>query len=378
EYWVRHVREAVRFGSGVEALVAAGVSSFMELGPDGVLSAMARESLPEDSDVVCVPVMRRDRDEVREFLTGLARLTVRGIGVSWEPLTAGGRRVELPTYAFQRERYWLEGGWSVTDAAGLGQSAADHPLVGAVVGLAGGEGVVLTGRLSLKSHPWLADHTVAGVVVFPGTGFVELLVRAGDEVGCGRIEELTQEVPLVVPERGGVQVQVVVEAANGTGERPVAVYSRVEDADEGVPWTRHASGLLSPSEASAGFELAQWPPAGAEALDVEGMYERPDSGLVYGPLFQGLTAAWRKGDEVYAEIELPAKAAGDAARFGLHPALLDAALHALGFSPSYEDEEQDGTVARLPFSWSGVSLFAVGASVLRVCVRHVARDRVSL
>ncbi|QQM45061.1 SDR family NAD(P)-dependent oxidoreductase [Streptomyces liliifuscus] len=377
-YWVRHVREAVRFGSGVEALLDAGVSSFVELGPDGVLSGMARESLPEDSDVACVPVMRRDRDEVREFLTGLARLNVRGVPVSWEPLTAGGRRVELPTYAFQRERYWLEGGWSVTDAAGLGQSAADHPLVGAVVGMAEGEGVVLTGRLSLKSHPWLADHTVAGVVVFPGTGFVELLVRAGDEVGCGRIEELTQEAPLVVPDRGGVQVQVLVEATNGSGERPVAVYSRVEGADEDVPWTRHASGLLSPSEASAGFELAQWPPAGAEALDVEGMYERPESGLVYGPLFQGLTAAWRKGDEVYAEIELPAEAVGEAARFGLHPALLDAALHALGFSPSYEEEEEDGTVARLPFSWSGVSLFAVGASVLRVCVRHVARDRVSL
>ena len=128
EYWVRHVREAVRFGSGVEALVAAGVSSFVELGPDGVLSGMARESLPEDSDVACVPVMRRDRDEVREFLTGLARLTVRGIGVSWEPLTAGGRQVELPTYAFQRAGSGLRLGQKVTDAAGLGQSAADHPL----------------------------------------------------------------------------------------------------------------------------------------------------------------------------------------------------------------------------------------------------------
>ncbi|MFI1019106.1 SDR family NAD(P)-dependent oxidoreductase [Streptomyces sp. NPDC020965] len=377
-YWVRHVREAVRFGAGVETLLGAGVSSFLEIGPDGVLSGMARGSISDGADVGCVPVMRRGRGEVREFLTGMSRIAVRGVPVSWGPLLAGGRRVELPTYAFQRRRFWLEAGHSVTDASGLGQTAAGHPLIGAVVSLAGGDGAVLTGRVSLNTHPWLGDHRVASSVVFPGTGFVELLMRAGDEVGCGRLEELNQEAPLVVPDRGAVQIQVTVEAPNAVGERPVAVYSRLEDTDTDAPWTRHASGLLSPTTASADFDFTAWPPAGAEPLSVDGMYDRPDSGLVYGPLFQGLTAAWRKGDEVYAEIELPEGAAVDAARFGMHPALLDAALHALGFSASYEDQEEDGTVARLPFSWSGVSLFASGASVLRVCVRHVARDRVSL
>ncbi|WP_257134493.1 acyltransferase domain-containing protein, partial [Streptomyces sp. st77] len=292
-YWVRHVRESVRFGDGVEALVNAGVSSFVELGPDGVLSAMVREVLSEGVDVACVPVMRRDRDEVREFLTGLARLTVRGVGVVWEPLTAGGRRVELPTYAFQRRRFWLESGHQATDAAGLGQSAADHPLVGAVVGLAGGDGSVLTGRLSLRSHPWLADHAVGGVVLLPGTAFVELAVRAG-----------------------------VVEAADGAGERSVAVYSRPEDTDE-TPWTRHATGLVTAGTRPDGVGLEAWPPAGAQAVDASDVYELlAGQGYGYGPVFQGLRSVWRRADEVFAEVVLPEGAQADAQRFGLHPALL--------------------------------------------------------
>ncbi|QQM47194.1 SDR family NAD(P)-dependent oxidoreductase [Streptomyces liliifuscus] len=375
-YWVRHVREAVRFGSGVEALLDAGVSSFVELGPDGVLSAMARESLPEDSDVACVPVMRRDRDEVREFLTGLARLNVRGVPVSWEPLTAGGRRVELPTYAFQRRRFWLEAGHSVTDAAGLGQSAADHPLVGAVVGLAGGEGVVLTGRLSLRSHPWLADHAVAGVVLLPGTAFVELAVRAGDQVGCGRLEELTLEAPLVVPERGGVQVQVVVEAANGAGERLVEVYSRPEDGDE-TPWTRHATGFVTAGGGTDGVGLEAWPPAGAQVVDVSDVYDvLAGQGYGYGPVFQGLRAVWRRADEVFAEVALP-EGDADAQRFGLHPALLDAALHATDY---LDDHGPDGTDrgTQLPFAWTGVSLYASGASALRVRISRTGQDEYAL
>ncbi|MDT0574248.1 SDR family NAD(P)-dependent oxidoreductase, partial [Streptomyces sp. DSM 3412] len=377
EYWVRHVREAVRFGAGVEALVAAGVSSFVELGPDGVLSALARESLAEGSDVACVPVMRRDRDEVREFLTGLARLSVRGVEVGWEPLTAGGRRVELPTYAFQRRRFWLEAGWSVTDAAGLGQSAADHPLVGAVVGLAGGEGVVLTGRLSLKSHPWLADHTVGGTVVFPGTGFVELAVRAGDQVGCGRVEELTLEAPLVVPERGAVQVQVVVEAANGTGERLVEVYSRPEDTEE-TPWTRHATGYVMAGVGTDGIGLEAWPPTGAQPVDVRDVYEvLADQGYGYGPVFQGLRSVWRREDEVFAEVALPEGAQADARRFGLHPALLDAALHATDYLDDHGPGGTDGGT-QLPFAWTGVSLYASGASALRVRISRTGKDEYAL
>ncbi|MFI1019135.1 type I polyketide synthase, partial [Streptomyces sp. NPDC020965] len=363
------------FGAGVETLLGAGVSSFLEIGPDGVLSGMARGSVPEGADVECAPLMRRGRGEVREFLTGMSRMVVRGVPVAWESLVEGGRLAGLPTYAFQRERFWLDVPSAVGDVATAGLAPSGHPLLGAVMRRADVDGVVFTGRWSLRSHPWLGEHRVGSSVVFPGTGFVELLMRAGDEVGCGRIEELNQETPLVVPERGALQLQVVVGAPEETGLRGVGVYSRAEDADADVPWTRHASGLLSPAVVPADFELTQWPPAGAEALNVEDTYQRlADAGLVYGERFQGLKSGWIKGEDIYAEIALPEHAVAEAAEYTLHPAALDAALQASGLN----DPPEVQATAYVPFSWSGVSLFASGASVLRVCVRHVARDRVSL
>ncbi|WP_143587651.1 SDR family NAD(P)-dependent oxidoreductase, partial [Streptomyces alboverticillatus] len=105
EYWVRHVREAVRFADGIRYLHAQGVTRLLELGPDGVLSAMAQQSI----DVTAIPVLRGDRDEVRTLFTALATVHVHGAGVDWAAVLApySGRKVALPTYPFQRRRFWL-------------------------------------------------------------------------------------------------------------------------------------------------------------------------------------------------------------------------------------------------------------------------------
>ncbi len=365
EYWVSHVRAAVRFHDGLTALSAQGVSRFVEVGPDGVLSALARQSF----DAVIVPVLRKDRPEPQAALTALAELFVSGLVPDWSAVFAGrgAQRVDLPPYAFQRKRYWIDARANRDEVTAAGLASAGHPLLGAAVSLADTDGVVLTGRLSAETHAWLAEHRLGEVITVPGTAFLELVVRAGDQVGSGRIEELTLSSPLVVPERGGVQVQVTVGEAGEHGVRAVTVHSRAEGAD-GEPWTLHASGTVTPPSYRGGVELAEWPPAGAEPVGIDGVYDDfADTGLTYGPLFRSLQAVWQRDGEIFAEVALPEDS--DADRFGLHPAALDACTHALRVAGG-----GDGGVGLVPFCWTGVELHATGASALRVRFKPTTED----
>ncbi|MER6614472.1 type I polyketide synthase [Streptomyces xantholiticus] len=369
EYWIRHVREAVRFADGVQTLSDLGVTTFVEIGPGGVLSALAQGCL--DGDVVTVPVLRTDRPEPYAIMTAVGRLHTHGVSPDWQALFPGARRVDLPTYAFQRERYWLDVPQAPGDVRAAGLGAADHPLLGAAIATADSEGVLLTGLFSLDSHPWLSDHAVNGTVLLPGTAFVELAVRAGDEAGCGWIEDLTLELPLVVPERGGVTLQVAVGPEDESGRRRLSVHSRVADGS----WVRHATGVLSSAEAPPAADIGAWPPAGAEAVDLTAFYEgMAAAGLDYGPVFQGLRSVWRGGDDVFAEVELPEESAADAASFALHPALLDAALHALAAGGLVSLD--DGPA--LPFAWSGVAVQAAGAAMVRVKLSRTGTGSMTL
>ncbi|WSU57483.1 SDR family NAD(P)-dependent oxidoreductase [Streptomyces sp. NBC_01104] len=364
-YWVRHVREAVRFADAVSFVVSRGVTSFVEVGPDGVLCGMAQQSVDAElAATVFVPLVRKGRPEVASTVTALGQLHVSGVPVDWARLFegTGARRVDLPTYAFQRERFWLEcvGGG---DAGGLGQVVVDHPVLGAAVALPDCGGVVLTGRLSVEGMGWLGDHVVLGSVLLPGAAFVELVVRAGDEVGCGVVEELTLRAPLVVPERGGVALQVVVGGSDEVGSRSVRVFSRRESAGAVGEWVLHAEGVVGVAEPAPTFDLTDWPPTGSTAVRTSDAYELlHKQGYVYGPVFRGLRAVWRRGDDVFAEVELPEQAHGDAERFGIHPALLDATMHALGVGEDVTGDEP----TELPFTWTNVSLHAAGARSLRV------------
>ncbi|MEU2248219.1 SDR family NAD(P)-dependent oxidoreductase, partial [Streptomyces sp. NPDC019224] len=374
EYWVDQVRRPVRFADAVNAAEALGARTFVEIGPDAILTALGAGSAAEDTSAF-VPLVRRNRPEPESLAGGLAQVFVGGGQVDWRAFYAGAgaRTVELPTYAFQRSRYWLEAPVSEGGAvAASGQVALDHPVLRAAVILPDDGGAVLTGRLSAGTHGWIVDHNVLGSVLLPGTGFVELAVRAGEQLDCGLLEELTLQAPLVLQPLGGVAVQVAVGAADETGRRTVAIHSRADDQPD-LPWTRHAEGVLAPVTDEAGPDgLMDWPPAGADELTVDGAYQDlAEAGYHYGPVFQGLTAAWRLGEELYAEVRLPESAHEDAARFGLHPALLDAAMHVglLGI-PGRED----GGQTLLPFAWNGVALHAAGAKALRVRIRPVAQQ----
>ncbi|WTH72699.1 SDR family NAD(P)-dependent oxidoreductase [Streptomyces sp. NBC_01238] len=361
EYWLNQVRRPVRFADGVTALEAMGITRYLELGPDGVLSGMAQESV---SEAQFVPVLRKDRDETDTTLTAISRLWTSGTDIDWAAVLDGrhGQVVDLPTYAFQRQRFWPQ-----STPGGVGSAGTGHSLLGAAVSLAGGDGMVHHGVLSVDAQPWLADHVVLGRIVVPGTALLEMALHAGHEAGCGVVRELVLQAPLVLPAAGGVQVQVRVDDPDATGERPVQVYARAEDTDG---WTLHATGVLSAEGPGTppGFGHEVWPPLHATAVDLAGFYEAlVAAGFEYGPVFQGVRAAWRDESGVYADVVLPDTGtnATSAEGLGIHPALLDAALHPWGLLPG----DADASGPRLPFAWSGVELFAVGATTLRVAIR---------
>ncbi|MFL6118596.1 acyltransferase domain-containing protein, partial [Actinophytocola sp.] len=352
DYWYRNLRNQVGFGPAVAALVEQGHGVFVEVSAHPVLV----QSIAEVTDGVVVGSLRRDDGGPRRLCTSMAELFVRGVAVDWTAvLPPAPGRVELPTYAFDHRHYWLPVGVAA-DAASLGQASAEHPLLGALVPLPRSDGLLCTSRLSRTSHPWLADHVVGGVVLLPAAALVELAVWAGDEAGCGVLDELRVETPLVVPEHGTVRVQVALSGPGERGSRTVEVYGQCD----GGTWTRHATGVLSATpRGDAGFDLTAWPPAGAEQVDVEQCYDDlADRGLDYGPAFRGLRALWRRGDEIFAEVALPEGQRETAGSFGVHPALLDAALH-----PALPDT---GDGARQALDWRGLVLHAEGASALRV------------
>ncbi len=361
EYWYTNLRSTVRLDTAIERLKSEGFGTFIEASPHPVLTMALGE------DVVALGSLRKNDGGLTRFHAALAEAYVNGVRVDWTPAFPDAHVVDLPTYAFQRRQYWPRPAVRTGDATGLGLGAVDHPLLGAVVTLAEDDRLVLTGRLSRQAHPWLADHEILGAALLPGTAFAELAIHAGDHTGCGTVEELTLGAPLAVPAVGGVQLQVVVDAPGADGRRGLTVSARPDRP--GARWTRHAEGVLAPGTPEPAGLPVEWPPA-AEPLDVDGHYAAlAEAGYHYGPAFRGLRAAWRRDGEVFAEVELPGADA-----FTVHPALLDAALHALGLGGFFPDDGR----ARLPFAFTDVALFATGATALRVRLAAAGPNAVSV
>ncbi|MFF3956552.1 type I polyketide synthase [Streptomyces sp. NPDC001890] len=417
EFWVGHVRRPVRFADSVAYLGEQGAAHYVELGPDGVLTGLVRDCLASsgpgtdgpDADgpdgggagggergpvPLVLPTLRRKRPEADALLDTLAALHAHGVPVDWRAALAGGggRRVALPTYAFQRRRYWLEAVPELAPAAPAAEAA--HPFLRSVTRTADDDGLLLSGSLSVRDQPWLVDHVVAGEMLLPATAFLEMALHAGELMGSAVLDELVLTAPLPVPSDGAVALQVRVAGADEAGRRAVLFHSRPHSTAGDGPWLRNAVGTLSPMPLSAGRGAtagemggaprpdASWPPEGSLPLHAgvpgTGPYEQlAAGGLRYGPAFRGLRAVWRHGEELYADVALPeavraAHREAGGPEFVLHPALLDAALHALALDGlvahlSGAAGPADGGLS-LPFAFSGVRVHAAGVQRLRVRV----------
>ncbi|MGK5529494.1 type I polyketide synthase [Streptomyces sp. URMC 129] len=345
-YWFRNLRSPVEFEATTRLLLEDGYNTFIESSPHPVLVTGIQETIDDtdtDTSARTFGTLRRDSGDLISFLHATAHAFTAGAAAAHHH---DGHHVKLPGYPFQRDRYWLKPGTS-HNVSNAGLTTADHPLLGAVT--EGATSTVLTGRISPDTHPWLADHKVAGTTVLPGAAFIELALYAADQVGYGTIRELTVQTPLLIPEHGALRLRVEVgEPTDADGARPIRVDAR-PDTGTGTSWTCHATGILDTGTPSADWDLTTWPPPGAEPLDIS--YDTLDThGYHYGPTFQGLQKMWHHNDHIYAEITLPT----DPDTFHLHPALLDATLHAAcGDGPG------------LATTWRGVAVHGIGAAVLR-------------
>ncbi|MDN3356249.1 type I polyketide synthase [Actinomadura sp. DC4] len=356
-YWFRNLREPVRFEDATRALLADGYGAFVECAPHPVLSsavADTAEDRPGRAPLV-VGSLRRGEGGLERFLTSAAEAFAGGVAVEWS-FGSGRRRVGLPTYPFQHRHYWLATPETAADAAGLGGLGglgfghAGHPLLGAAVELADGTGRLFTAELSRERQPWLADHAVLGTAIVPGAAFADLFAWAGGRIGRPHVAELVILAPLVLPEEGAVTLQLRVRET-GTAD----VYAR-----GAAGWNHHATATLASEGPAPAAAPLTWPPAGAEPVDLDGVYDRlADAGYGYGPAFRGLRAVWRLGAEVFAEVALPGEAG--VSGHAVHPALLDAALH-----PVAAGLLGDVPAGSVPFSWTGVSAGPGASDALRV------------
>ncbi|WSL56886.1 SDR family NAD(P)-dependent oxidoreductase [Streptomyces sp. NBC_01725] len=378
DYWTEQLRHSVNYSDITEHLDTTGTTTYLELGPDTTLTTLTTQTLP---DATAIGTLHPKHPHHHTLHTALATLHTHHTPLAWPTTTHNTHHhPTLPTYAFQHHHYWLNDTPAIRDLTSAGLTTTDHPLLAATVEQAESGGTLLTGRFAQADHSWVGDHVILGATVLPGTALVDVVMHAAEHVGCDTIEELTLEAPLVVTEKDAVQIQVAVGAPDETGGRSLVVYSRQAPAPVDEPWSRHARGRLvaEPAAAPADFD---WLPAGAQPLSLTDAYDMLAlRGYEYGPQFRGLTAAWRSGDEVFAEVRLPDGELDSAdAPFAIHPALFDAVLHAtllFGLAAESPDEAQDGL--RLPFAWSGVRVHAVGGPAVRARIRPTGEDTVSL
>jgi acyl transferase domain-containing protein/acyl carrier protein len=364
EYWYRNLRQTVQFEQAIAA-VTERASVLIEASPHPVLTVSAEQTLESSAEgpLGVLGSLRRDDGGADRFVAALAEAHVNGVAIDWTGVVDArrARPGELPRYAFQHRRYWLSADDGSRDPSALGQAPAEHPLLDAVISLAGGQGTVFTGRLSLERHHWLTDHVVMGTVPLPATAFLELALHAGAHTGAEDIEHLALTAPLLLHNDRAVVLQLTVSDPDYDGRRHLTIHSRPDTDEHTNDWTQHATATLTPHTPTSTHPQTPPPDQNTTEVDIDDLYDRLDQiGLQYGTAFQGVRRVWRRNDEIVAEVELNDDEAEQRDPFLLHPALLEAGLCVAVLAGS-----ESGSF-EVPFSFSGVRLRRSGAVALRV------------
>ncbi|WUS28284.1 type I polyketide synthase [Streptomyces sp. NBC_01255] len=373
DHWARQAVESFRFADGVHSLSGLGCNRLVEVGPSGELTDMVADCFAGQAAPTAIAAQRDQEPEATTLVTALARLHAVGADVDWAAVFAdrGAHRIPLPTYAFQRRRYWIDAPQR-TAARSAGITGLDHPVLGAAAEVPAPDGVMFTGRLSHATLPWLADYRVAGGTLLPGTALLDAVVSAARVAGGDTVQELVHEEPLAVPDSAELDLRIFIAAADADGRSTVTVHARRADTEEPA-WTRCAHGTIARLGWEPGAEPRRGLPVDAAPLDMpphelyRALAERE---LAYGPAFRGVGAMWSSGPGIVADVALPGGLLPGT--HALHPVLLDAALHPL----SAEGAAGPGM---LPHIWRDVRVraTATGAARVRVHLTPAGPDAVS-
>jgi pimaricinolide synthase PimS1 len=369
DYWVRQVRQPVRFLDGIRWLDANGVDTYLEVGPAAALSASSAECLADSSAAPGIKcTIRSGERESRTIAAALASVHLRGHALDWAEIFTGAQRVELPTYPFQRRRYWRSASTSAAasriEPNAFGFDGSEHALIGAMIELADGQGLLFTGQFTARSVPWLSDYRIDGTTIVPSTAFLDMALHAARAADCAAVERLDVEMPLSVPERGAVRIQVRVADPDDAGRRAISIHSRTEGPGR---WQRHATGVVGRAPAASPARMETWPPAGAVPVDRKDVQDRlAAAGFGGNPAFRSLRTAFRLGSEVIAELQLPEDPYVQMSGHVLHPALLDAALHITLSNASDALGRTAPNALLCPASWTGAAVYADGGRAARV------------
>ncbi len=344
-YLRRHIRQPVRFAESMALLHERGYRIFLEASPMPTLLSMGERCVPEGSGV-WLPSLRKGREDWGQMLQSLAALYTLGVPVNWDTFETGfapphhRRRLHLPTYPFQRQRYWLE----MKSPRPAPAAPEGRPLLGRRLRSPVVKDTVFETWLTPQSPPFLADHQVLGLVVVPATAYVEMALTAAVETfgpGVWALKDVVIHEALILAAEEPRPAQLIL--SGGADDASWQLFSRRADAADEEVWQLHAGGAIvrEQPEPPGDPALAEIQSRCRDELAIDDFYQRFDRrGIAFGPAFRGMSQLWRGDGESLGRIELPA--ALDATAYQIHPALLDAcwqALAALWDTPTLAGED---------------------------------------
>ncbi|OLP20310.1 hypothetical protein BST81_00805 [Leptolyngbya sp. 'hensonii'] len=328
QYWVRHVRQAVRFAEGMETLRQQGYSLLIELGPKPVLLGMGRLCWPAGTGT-WLPSLHPQLGDWEQLLHSLATLYNQGLEMNWARVDQdmGRRRLVLPTYPFQRQRYWID---PVAPAPPL-PPLAGHPLLGQRLRSPALQDPVFQSSLSVQRPAFLDHHRIYGVPILPSPAYLEMAIAAALEAwgkAPASLTNFTIQEALILPEQGGLPVQTLL-----TPIGPDQAQFQVVSLTTGSDWKVHATGILH-LQAEPGSQTIDLPTIQARCADQwdgQAYYEKLyELGLEFQSSFRGIRHLWRRDGEALGEMVLPPELQAETGSYRIHPAFLDACLHLLG------------------------------------------------